>query len=140
MLCCQSKYEHSQQNMLICLLNSLTESIGRKVKLPKFIVVILDDDIIKFSHYNGIGISSILGKYLEFLINKMGQLIEARKALLPKKAVKEKHPVIYWVSAARHHNFENDEDMTEVQSVFGIHSQAPQQHTYSKTKGNLVAE
>ena len=88
------------RNALANIRNSLVSALNeKKNKLPRFIVIIPDDDILKFINYYAFGISTIMGKCLNWLITEVDRLISARKdALCHRKpgAVLPNEPKIVW--------------------------------------------
>ena len=108
---CGSRYENSEQNILLRMDKALMKAINMRVRLPKFIIVVPDDDIITFAKFEGQGAANLLGKYLDSLINNVQRIVEARHEQLPSKAMKVDYPIVYWVAAPKHVNFgvlEND--------------------------------
>ena len=103
---CNSKMNSHDVNLLSRLLNTFIEEINKRGKLPKYVLVVLDDNIIQFLDYLGYGISGFYGEWLEWIVNEMSKAIRDRKGQLPKKAVKDSYPMIYWVAPPVHKNME----------------------------------
>ena len=117
---CQSKYENADRNMLNRLRSSLIQGINDQSKLPKFIIVILDDDIIEYIGYTGQGSSALMGKCIEWISNEFENLVEMTKKSLPPKAVKEGYPQFYWVAPPHHKNFHDNGARTKLTNVLEI--------------------
>ena len=73
-------------NVLSNLLNSVIHGLNTKinpeqgnVQLPRFIVMIPEDDILKFINYFAYGISTLIGKCLNWLVTQVDCVIESRK-------------------------------------------------------------
>ena len=71
-------------------------------RLPKFVIYVLDDDIIRYEPYDQYGISGIYGRYLEALINEVARLFKVKKDGMPTKSLHCDYPTIYWVAAPLH--------------------------------------
>ena len=54
---CNSKYSSSMENLLICFDCAITKALKDNARLPRFIVVVMDDDIVKFTNFDKYGVS-----------------------------------------------------------------------------------
>ena len=88
--------------MGIRFISALAKAINERVKFPKYIVVVLNNDIAEYARFDGQGVSGLLGKYIESIAKEMTEVIQFRKGQLPYKAVKNSYPLIYWVPAPQH--------------------------------------
>ena len=78
-------------NILSRMRNSLIRAINDQVLLPKFILIILDDDITDaIDHYKP-GISYGIGRMLEWLINEFHRIVTNHKENMPTRARKFKY-------------------------------------------------
>ena len=87
-------------NSLICTLNMKTD-LTKNYQLPRFIIVIPEADILKHINYFSYGISTIIGKCLNWIITEMERVVDARKDELRRKnpgAVAPNEPKIIWVA------------------------------------------
>ena len=114
---CQSKYENAETNMLSRLRNSLITGINEKTKLPRFIVVVLDNDLIEYIEYAGQGASTLLGNCVEWICEQFVEVIGIAKDALPQKAKKAGYPQIYWVAPPYHKNFMNNKARSKLTNV-----------------------
>ena len=78
---------------------ALAKGLNDKSKLLKYIIIVLDDDIIQMVSYDQQGVLGLYGRLLEFLVDEIQRMIRERKAALPAKAVKFTYPTFYWVAA-----------------------------------------
>ena len=78
------------------------------VKLPKYLVIILDIDVVQFLKYEGEWTSKLIGKYLNSMVKDIEETIRDRKAQLPNKAKRLGYPLVYWVTAPCHVNFKDN--------------------------------
>ena len=95
-------------NILSRLFNNLVRAINAKILLPKVVIIVINNDILREIHFNGFGISRILGICIEYLIKSIHQLLINHKNTLLAKAVKFKYPTILWVLLPGHNNFTNN--------------------------------
>ena len=103
---CNSRFASAQGNMLERLQNCLAAAINgnKDGLLPKYIVVVLDDDLIKFLGFMEEGVATLLGTWMEWIAKQFGDLIQKRLEQLPVKSSKIV-PFIYWVAAPNHSFF-----------------------------------
>ena len=104
---CNSHFISNELNIVIRLKNALMMAIEKKVKLPKYIVVVLENDILEYTRYNGPGISGILGRYTEGITSSIQNIVHIQNDQLPLKTKRIGYPMIYWVSAVHHKAFKN---------------------------------
>ena len=76
--------------------------------LPKYVLVVLDDDLITYMNYKGTGVAVLLGEWVTWLVKTFQELIEKRKEQLPNKSKKENMPCMYWCAAPTHVNFSSE--------------------------------
>ena len=78
--------------------------------LPKIIIMVLDDDIIKLiSEEDNIkGFSKPCTRLLNFLMTEFDCGISTFKELLPVKCIKPKWPQFLWIQVPEHINFKNN--------------------------------
>ena len=107
-----SKYLSADQNMVSRFHNSLAKIIQEKVILPKWIVIIPDDDLIRFmsTKVNMDGLEKLLNGILNHIMSEYNKLILAQKDFLPNKARKLLYLQIVWMEAPVNCNFMNNED------------------------------
>ena len=110
---CNSKFSSNNTNILSRILNTLAAGINEVFRLPKYLVVILDDDLIQYLNYDGYGCATCYGEWIEFLVEGFKDLFQDAKDKLPKKAVKDSFPWTYWVTAPRHKFFRNNSAHTK---------------------------
>ena len=108
------KYISSNPNLVSRLSNALISAINGKddaliaTLLPKYIVVVPDDNMIKFlNHYNS-GMSRALGKLIDRVMSDHEKAVNTYKDMLPFKAKKSDFPVFVWILAPTHDNFANN--------------------------------
>ena len=114
---CSSRFSDSNNNVLSRVVNTAAEAINKNIKLPKFIVVVLDTDLIEYLNYKNYGVSGMLGSWLEYLAKELDNMIRVRLEQLPDKARRSGEPFVYWASLPIHANFGDD---NHVRSKFNV--------------------
>ena len=106
---CNSKFSSNQQNMLARLQNSMAQGVNSTTKtgrLLKYIIILLDDDLISYLNFSQDGVATLLGTWAQWLADQFDELINSRRKQLPSKCKVE--PFFYWVTAPTHHYFTKD--------------------------------
>ena len=83
----------------------VVRGLNASKKLPKYIVIVLDGDLIGFLNYTQYGFFSMMGKWIEWLAKEIHTAVEDRRKLLPQKTLRQGEPFIYWISAPFHDFF-----------------------------------
>ena len=91
--------------MLVRLLNTFITTENKYKTLPRYIVLILDDDLIMFLDYKGAGVAQLLGHWLNWLVEQFSEAIHIWKDKLPVKSKDDNEPCIYWCLTPLHANF-----------------------------------
>ena len=100
-----SKYSCSDTNMINQIQNSFCKAISRCIKLPKFVVIVLDNDLTQYLAFINQGAASLLGEMFEWLVKTFLAISQERKDMLPIRAVRTDYPQFYFVAPLRHRNF-----------------------------------
>ena len=108
---CNSKYSCKNTNLLSHLQNTLVAALNEQFLLPEYIVVVLDDDIIEYLDYKKYGVSRLYGNWLEWILAEFNAAVTNQFQHLKAKAKADDEPIIYWIAAANHKNF-SDEDFS----------------------------
>ena len=69
---CSSRYDNNETNMLKQIANSFVQAMAENSYLPRFLVMVFDDDIIDFTDFDQKGVSTLFGKFIDFLANGLG--------------------------------------------------------------------
>ena len=102
---CGSRFASNNTNMLSRIQNSVCKALNSANVLSKYMVFMLDGDLIDFLNYTQFGLSGMLGRWIEWLAKEVSLAVQLEKKLLPKKALREQEPFIYWIAAPFHDNF-----------------------------------
>ena len=102
---CGSRFSETNQNMISRVVNSFAKGISSNKKLPKYMVIVLDNDLIEYLGYTQFGVSGLLGEWIDYLAKTLDAYVTEKKAQLPSKPVKRDWPLVYWVQAPHHRWF-----------------------------------
>ena len=110
---CSSRFSCANENMLSRLQNSLAAGLNQKHKmqppLPDYIIVVLDDDLISYLDFNANGANgaaTLLGSWVQWLVEEFNKLIATRLEQIPSKC--SKRPFFYWVAPPLHSQFSKE--------------------------------
>ena len=82
---CSSRYSDKNTNALSRIVNSFTEALNLKFYLPDYMVVFLDNDLIDYLQYKRFNLASLLGPWIEFLMQLFAKSLQQRyRDLKPK--------------------------------------------------------
>ena len=122
---CNSRFTSSYENMLSHIQNALAAGLNNKINknkpLPKYILVVLDDDLITFLNLNDSGVATLQGTWVEWLVKEFNSLIDGRMSQLPKK-VKKHEVFFYWISAPTHSLFSKDRNALRIKFNLSLES------------------
>ena len=106
---CNSRFASSTENMLTRLQNSLAMGFNhfKDGRLPQYIVVVLDDDLITYLDFKKEGATTLLGIWIQWLAQEAQKLLQDRLQQLPVKC-KKTEVFFYWVSAPLHSFFSKE--------------------------------
>ena len=121
---CKSRHDCNDTNMLSRIRSCLAKAVSEQGKLPKFIVIILDDDLLDYLQHDG---HAMLGSWIEWLVNCFTEICRDRKSILQANAVRNDYPMIYWAAPPHHRNFLNNPSRSKLllsmESVFKLHDE-----------------
>ena len=85
-----SKYTKHNQNLISRIVNLFIEAIQKYVLLPKLIVFVMDDDIIKFLNIKAKcpGMSRSISRIVNEIMKQFDRIILSQKDFLPRKSKK----------------------------------------------------
>ena len=105
---CYAKKSHESniRSVIARVKFQLVKALDEHDLLPKSIIIILDDDIIRrlelkaTDKYDDCNIAVLFTDIARWLANQMSRLIKTRKEQLQYKSQKQDYPIIYWVEAS----------------------------------------
>ena len=92
---CGSKYNDSNSNCLSRLQITFVQAINKHSLLPKFVIVLLDDDLIQYLNFSNQGKACMYGEWLQWLVEAYDVAIKAKLAFLPSKSKHPNQPMLY---------------------------------------------
>ena len=123
---CSSRHCDTNNNALSRIINSVVYALNKNVKLPKYLIMVLEDDLISYLNYTDYGISGFYGSWVEFLAKQINDMIHTWYQALPKKAKKVDEPFIYWLALPTHILFKNNQQRSKfnacIDSVIQIYA------------------
>ena len=105
---CTGRATANIRNPLVRVHNALVTGMQRTATLPKMIVVVLEDDIIRHLNHNDYGATEMFGKVISYLELQLQNSILDLKALMPRKAKRVGCPHIVWIAPSIHQRYENN--------------------------------
>ena len=115
---CNSKFASPNENMIVRIQNATVAALNNCNKapqlsrLPNYIVVVLDNDLISYLDCKHNGIATLLGMWIQWLVDEFNSLLKDRIGQIPEKANRE--VFFYWVSAPLHSYFSKDRNNLRV--------------------------
>ena len=86
--------------------NSLVNAFNEHEQLPKVIVVVLDDDVVKYvKTTNPEATALVIDRITQWLIREFDRSIFTAKYFLPQKAKKADEPHVLWIAPGTHKYF-----------------------------------
>ena len=133
--------------------NLMVNAVSRKqtnnklLPLPKLIVIVMDDDIIKLFSCEAKGLSKAFNRILNCIMTEYERCIAAFKDYLPAKSFNSEFPHILWIHAPMHDNFDNNSARFKynkcLEEVAKMHSNVftlPLKKVQNPHDGNLYLE
>ena len=103
-----TQYSSSAQNVLARFKFLVAKAINDKTTLPKAILFVPDDDIIKQSaSMKSEGIQGFV-VVMQYLLEAIHHMVTAYKTNLPKKAIRDWYPQMIWILPPHHKYFSNN--------------------------------
>ena len=104
-----NKDQSYDYNTVSRIRNGLVRAIRDQKVLPKFIVMVYDDNILQYAKNKGGTSSTVFERLLKWLICQCDRLISTQKEYLPIKAKKVNEPYFIWIQPLVHRNFKNNQ-------------------------------
>ena len=98
-------YKSNMKNALARVRSQFCKALESSHLLPRIIVVVLDNDMIRHFKADDEGISLILKEIMIWLFKEVDKLINRRKRELPQRSKRNDYPQIFWVEAPQQVNF-----------------------------------
>ena len=98
----------SNQSIIGRMKNTLVTSISNDPVLPKLIVKVPDDDIIKCMKSHTAGLTKAFGKFIDNVMLEHEKITACHKDYLDDKSKKPEYPHVLWIQPPMHNNFRNN--------------------------------
>ena len=111
-----SRYSDNERNFLKRVCDTFAGTLKKYSKLPKLLVVVLEDDLIDELNCKGsnLAVSTFLGLWFDWLVRELDDMIETRKVQLPTKAKRMNYPQVFWLAPSHHALFSNSKLRTKL--------------------------
>ena len=145
---CASRFESANTNILSRIHSSVVNSgLNKNAKLPKYVVIILDNDLVEAFNPGNVNVCEQIGPWVEWLADEIHDAFKKRKTQMDEKTYDEGNPFIYWVAAPTHRDFSPTHNALREQfnncliSVMKLHPDMRVIHlkTWNKFNSELVA-
>ena len=73
-----NRFNDSNQNILSQMQLSLMKALNNIHKLPEYILVISDKDLIEYLNFKAVGVAPLYGEWIEWLCNSMNEMLNER--------------------------------------------------------------
>ena len=104
-----TKYMSHDQNTISRLRNSLAAAIREKTYLPKYVVIVPDDDIMKYAKVAKLDSSQkSVERLISAVMKQHNKYISIHKENLPRRAKRELYPQFIWIEAPINTAFANN--------------------------------
>ena len=104
------KYISNNQNMVSRFQHCFAKGIQDNILLPKYLVIVPDDDLIHYFNYDGQGLTKPYGRLINNIMHEFDKLISVQKEFLPKRSRRPNYPSIIWIEPPLHDNFVNNQE------------------------------
>ena len=88
--------------------NLITKAHNRFNRLPKYIILVLEDDVVNATDYNDYGLALAYQRLVEWLAREYHRAVLSIKEKLPSKAIANNCPHIIWIAPSLHKNYANN--------------------------------
>ena len=116
----EHKPVYNNNNTLARIINTLAKGLNEQPRMPRFILVVPDMDILRFINHFGFSVSQIIGKCLNWLIKNIDIIIESRKDDLRCRkpgALHSSELKLVWMKLFQHPNMKENQ-FRQVQDKF----------------------
>ena len=121
---------------MVRILNAMVEGLNKRLRLPKFIVLVLDKDFIALTKHFEFGAYQSLKRCLDWLVKEINTILQRKTLdLMDKKpgAVAKQPPQIVWVKMLKR---PNGEEFSEIAALRGKFNKVLEEVLFSSTSKN----
>ena len=95
------------RNVIRRIKNNFIEAINKNLLLPKIVIIVLEEDLLKAINHYKVGASLAIEPCVHWLMSELHELSTKYKTKLPTKARKFRYPQFLWISAVFHDGFKS---------------------------------
>ena len=130
-------YEKWNKSLIGWVRNCLVRGINdNNLALPRYVVVVLDNEIIKATDYEGFPYSVIYECQVEWLARQIGRVLDAAKDALLAKAKRRFEPQMIWMEAPQHAQLCDNFKRQRLNEIIKVMAEIYQEvHTLKPLKG-----
>ena len=104
-----NKFTHFDQNLVSRLCNVLVTALIDRVILLKWVIIVMDDDLIKYTQFDDdFGVADSFSRLIDNVMKEHLKSLAIHKEYLPQKAKCKGIPQILWIEAPLHDAFNNN--------------------------------
>ena len=92
-------------NLIGRLYNNFVATVHEQVLLPKAVIIILEEDLLKSANHFKKGLSNFMHPCMDWIVSNLFRITTAYKEKLPSKSRRFKYPQFFWVPAVLHDDF-----------------------------------
>lgn len=120
---CGSKWSSSNENMLSRIRSAFVNAVSHQKSgiLPRYVVIILDEDLISYLNFRNEGIATLLGTWVDWLSTELVKIVDERHQQVPAKC-RPYRPFFYWVNAPTHAYFSKEKNALRVKFNLSLES------------------
>ena len=105
-----NKFTSNNPNMVSRVINQMHKAITDEKLFPKWVVIVLDDDLIRYINEEGKNLTESMEKLINYIMIEHNKYVAAQKDYLLKKSKRPGIPGIIWIEAPNHMSFPNNEE------------------------------
>ena len=109
MIICEEETNDGSFNLLARLVNTITTALKERSEIPKYLIILLEDDIINYVNYDSFGVTEMFGKIADYLNREIKRTInEFKGKYLPPRARKFTWPQVIWIVPTLNEHYSNN--------------------------------
>ena len=108
-----NEYTSNTKNILSRMRNAFVEAVQKYVLLPKYVVIVCDNDLIKTTKKqitDGSDFEAMMKKCVNYLMVEYRKLVDMQMSYLPKKAKRHAYPTFLWIECPKHVSFKDNDE------------------------------
>ena len=96
---------------------TVAAAINKEKYLPKFMLILLDDELINYLDFAKCGQSPMMGDWIQWLASQIDEMVKTKKSYLPVRAKQDNKPAIYWNALPLHQAWWDNEPRIKYNNV-----------------------